>query len=238
MNAEEMSAGKSGFQVITYGDPAADTLLIQPVDDMDAEGMESEIAHIRELTGRTDFCMKAVKVGNWNDDLSPWQAPPVFGKEGFGGGSERTLEFILENVLPAPGTAADMVPAPEDGAFQAENRIFIGGYSLAGLFALWAACRTDRFRGVAAASPSVWFPRFTEYMRDHETCADAVYLSIGDREEKAKNPVMAQVGNAIREARELLSDAGKDCVLEYNPGNHFREPDLRTAKAFAWLISH
>ena len=34
--------------------------------------------------------------------------------------------------------------------------------------------------------------------------AESVYLSLGDREERAKNPVMAQVGNAIREAENIL----------------------------------
>ena len=117
------------------------------------------------------------------------------------------------------------------------ERTFIGGYSLAGLFALWAAYRTDRFDGVAAASPSVWFPDFTDYMRRKEIHAGAVYLSLGDREEKTRNPVMAQVGNAIREAREILQEAGTACTLEWNQGNHFKEPDIRTAKAFAWLLN-
>ena len=97
--------------------------------------------------------------------------------------------------------------------------------------------QTDRFDGIAAASPSIWFPHFTEYMRENQIRADAVYLSLGDREERAKNPVMALVGNAIREAESILRDAGTDCILEWNKGNHVKEPDLRTAKAFAWLMN-
>lgn len=37
------------FEVLTYGDPAADTLLIQMVDDHDLEVIEKETAHIKEL---------------------------------------------------------------------------------------------------------------------------------------------------------------------------------------------
>ena len=48
---------------------------------------------------------------------------------------------------------------------------------------------------------------------------------------------MSQVGRAIREAEEILHQAGTDCLLEWNKGNHFKEPDLRTAKAFAWLMN-
>ena len=101
-----------------------------------------------------------------------------------------------------------------------------------------SAYQTDVFSGVAAASPSVWFPGFLDYMKEHALQAGSVYLSLGDREEKTRNPVMSTVGNCIREAYEMLGSAGVNCVLEWNKGNHFREPDLRTAKAFAWVMQN
>ena len=208
------------YRILTYGDSDADTLLIQMVDDHDLKGIDREVAYIRELTGGKNFCLKAVKVSNWNKDLSPWPAPAVFGNEDFGDGAGESLDFLLTNVI----SESDY------------KTIYIGGYSLAGLFALWAGYQTDRFEGIAAASPSVWFPHFTEYMIDNSLQADKVYLSLGNREEKTGNPVMAQVGNKIRESYEIVNGAGKECVLEWNKGNHFKEPDLRTAKAFAWLM--
>ena len=48
---------------------------------------------------------------------------------------------------------------------------------------------------------------------------------------------MSTVGDRIREAYELLKEQGIDCVLEWNQGNHFKEADIRTAKAFAWVIN-
>ena len=48
---------------------------------------------------------------------------------------------------------------------------------------------------------------------------------------------MSKVGAAIREANNLLATSGVDCELEWNKGNHFKDPDLRTAKAFAWLMN-
>lgn len=200
-----------------YGDPASRRILIQPVDDHDLAGIEREAAAIAAQAG-PDFRLIAVKIADWNRELSPWEAPPVFGKEGFGGGAEETLSEIL------PLCA-------EEG-----KRCYIGGYSLAGLFALWAACETDAFAGVAAASPSVWFPGFTDYVKAHGIRCSRVYLSLGDREEKTRNPVMASVGDRIRELHALLAARGTDCILEWNPGNHFREPELRTARAFAWLL--
>ena len=215
------------FEINTYGDLSSDTLLIQMVDDHDLEVIEKEAALIRELSGDQHFCLKAVKVRSWNHDLSPWPAAAVFGSENFGDGAAQTLMFLQDSFFAHPS---------EDPS-QAYKRVFIGGYSLAGLFALWAGYQTDRFDGIAAASPSIWFPDFLEYMRDHKICAEAVYLSLGDREEKTGNPVMSQVGNAIRDAETILKLEGKECILEWNKGNHFKQPDLRTAKAFAWLMN-
>ena len=205
------------MDVLEFGDPEAATVLIQPVDDHDLSFIESEVEAISRLSAR-DFRLLAVKVDSWNADLSPWEAPTVFGGEGFGGGAEATLEEVLRH-------CADP-----------DKTYILGGYSLAGLFALWAAYRTDVFAGVAAASPSVWFPGFTAFMGAGEPRCRAVYLSLGDREERTRNPVMATVGDCIREAHTLLRARGIPCTLEWNPGNHFKDPDLRTAKAFAWLL--
>ena len=211
------------FEVLTYGDPAADTLLIQMVDDHDLEVIEKETAHIKELTGGQNFCLKAVRVNSWNTDLSPWPAPAVFGDEDFGEGASRTLEILLREIIPE--------------ILSENEKIYLGGYSLAGLFALWAGYQTDFFEGIAAASPSIWFPGFTDYMRANTFRAGAVYLSLGDREERTKNPFMSQVGNAIRDGYAVLRNAGINCTLEWNKGNQFKNPDLRTAKAFAWLMT-
>ena len=219
------------MDIYTYGDPEADILLVQMVDDHDMEVIEQEAAYIRELTGGKGFYLKAVKVNSWNNDLSPWPAPAVFGNEDFGGGAESALRYLLEEVLKED--VKESAAGDDTGA----DKIFIGGYSLAGLFALWAGYQSDRFAGIAAASPSIWFPHFTDYMKEHSLLAPAVYLSLGDREEKTRNPVMSRVGDAIREGHAILQASGADCILEWNKGNHFKEPDLRTARAFAWLIN-
>ena len=102
-----------------YGDKNADIVLIQPVGDHDMAEIENEVAEIKKLTS-VDFQLIAVKVDDWNDELSPWNAPAVFGNEGFGNGAEDTLEEILT-------LCSDK-----------SKNYYIGGYSLAGLFALWA----------------------------------------------------------------------------------------------------
>ena len=111
-----------------------------------------------------------------------------------------------------------------------------GRYSLAGLFALWASTQTDLFYGVAAASPSVWFPGWMEFEQQHPMQAQHIYLSLGDKEEHTKNAVMAAVGDNIRTLHSRLIERGADCTLEWNSGGHFKNADLRTAKAFRWAM--
>lgn len=200
------------------GNPDASVVLLQPVDAHDLAGIENETAEIRRLS-HTDFCLIAIKVENWNAELSPWPAPAVFGREGFGNGAAETLGRIRKYCTDPAKT------------------YYLGGYSLAGLFALWAACQTDVFRGAAAASPSVWFPGFVDYLRENPIRSGSVYLSLGDREEKTRNPVMATVGECIRETQDMLRARGVDTVLEWNSGNHFQDAELRTARAFAWLLN-
>ena len=201
----------------TFGNPGADTVLIQMVDGHSLHGIASEMAEIRKLTDK-DFCLICLKVRKWNDDLSPWGSPPVFGKDSFGGQAEETLSMVLQYTG------------------DKSKRYYIGGYSLAGLFAIWSAYQTDIFEGVAAASPSVWFPGFTNYMKEHSIKTGGVYLSLGDKEAKTKKPVMASVGDRIKEAEAILKERGVKTALEWNPGNHFTDSGLRTAKAYAWVL--
>ncbi len=201
-----------------YGNPSAPVVLIQMIDEHDLEHMDNEVSMIRENSA-TDFFLIAIRANVWNHDLSPWNAPPVFGKVNFGDGAKDTLPEIL-NLCP-----------------DKSKTYLIGGYSLAGLFAIWASYQTDIFTGVAAASPSMWFPGFLEYMKEHNILTNAVYLSLGDKEAKTKNPVIATVSDKISEARDCLSKQGCSCHFEWNPGNHFKDSDIRTAKAFSWLMN-
>lgn len=204
-----------------FGNPDSRNILILMVADYDLAVIEDEVEAIRDYSG-TDFYLIALKVDHWNTELSPWNAPAVFGNEDFGNGGEVTLARILKEIVPV----------------DTGRKYYLGGYSLSGLFALWCAYRTNVFSGVAAVSPSIWFPGFLEYMEEHEIQTDAVYLSLGDREERTRNPVMATVGKRIREANGLLCSKGVNCLLEWNKGNHFKDPELRTAKAFAWLLNN
>lgn len=207
-----------------FGNRDSRTVLIQLVGSHDFPFITDEIDHIKLTLATDDFLFVAVQVDDWNHDLSPWQAPPIWGEDSFGEGAAETLAFIEREVVePLNAIVA--------------RDFYIGGYSLAGLFALWAAYNTKSFSAVAAVSPSVWFPGFVDFSRENELKAGKVYLSLGDKEEKTRNQVMATVGTAIRAIHAYLSDSGVPTVLEWNKGNHFNEPELRMAKGFEWILS-
>ena len=189
------------------------------------QSMESEVTAIAQSAHY--FLFAAIPVESWNDALSPWEASAVWGKQGFGGKAADTLRFLTERVIP---TLKQQFRLPEN------VKIILGGYSLAGLFALWASTQTNLFYGIAAASPSVWFPGWMEFEQQHPIQAHHIYLSLGDKEERTKNIVMATVGNHIRTLYSQLTERGADCTLEWNSGGHFKDTDLRTAKAFQWAM--
>ena len=202
-----------------FGDSASKNVFLQLVDEHDLALMDCEAEAVRTLTGCSDWCIHAVPVSDWNQDLTPWCADPIFGRQGFGDGAPRTLQRLLEIV------------GDENNC-----RCFLCGYSLAGLFALWAGCQTDAFAGITAASPSVWYPGWVAYAQMHPMRSSAVYLSLGEKEEKTRNHIMASVGTAVRRQHELLSAAGVKTTLEWNPGNHFVDSDRRMAKGIAWML--
>lgn len=212
-----------GISCALYGSENPEYLLIQPVDERDLGNMDDQVKLIESMV-QEPFALVAFAVEDWNRELSPWKAPAVFGNEDFGDGAEETLSFIENNLLPFISERYGSLP------------VILGGYSLAGLFALWSAFNSSSFCAVSGVSASVWFSGWLDYVSANECHASHVYLSLGDREEITRNRVMATVGTCMRSMDEILSGKGTDHVLQWNEGNHFRDVDLRCAKAFAWCI--
>lgn len=216
----------AGTPCVTYVEECPRHILLQPVDHRDLDDVDRE-ARLLQDSCKTPVALVAFEVPEWNDDLSPWEAPPAFGKRGFGSGAQRTLDLVLNGILPELPTALQPQPGHD---------VILGGYSLAALFSLWCSYHTDAFAAVAAASPSVWFPGWIDYAQGHQPHSRAVYLSLGDREEQTRNAVVSTVGSCIRRQHELLQAQGVPCTLEWNAGGHFQEPGQRTARAFLWCI--
>ena len=209
-----------------FGSETPEFFLVQPSARHENASLESEIAQLDTLIDRP-FLLVTIELEDWTIDLLPWpdgniSRDPEAGKRGQG-----TLDFILQDLL------------PELDRRYGPRPVVLGGYSLAGLFALWASSRTARFQAIAVASPSVWIHGWLPFAKKHLPLAEAVYLSLGDREEHVNNQAIARVGDNLRAYYELLRTRldPEHCTLVWEEGGHFNENADRLARAFAYSVS-
>ena len=197
-------------------------ILIQTLGNHERGIFDQTAELIAETTG-IPFVLAAFQVFDWDLDLTPWHDDAINRKPEVGTQTGETLQYVTESLLPALETEYGKLP------------VILGGYSLGGLFALWASCQTDRFQSIAAASPSVWIHGWIPFAKKHMPMAKAIYLSLGDREEHVRNQAIARVGDCLRAHYELLREQlGPDrCTLVMEEGNHFSDNDGRLARAYS-----
>ncbi len=175
------------------------------------------------------FTLVAVSDIRWYHDMSPWQAPSAAkGGEPCTGGAESYLSLLTEEILPA---------AEEAVGGKTEYRV-LAGYSLAGLFAVYAAYHTGMFARIVSASGSFWFPDFVDYVKGHEMrrVPEKMYFSLGDKESHTKNPYLSSVGERTKQLYGYYSHLGIRTAFVLNQGNHFREPNRRMADGIRWIL--
>ena len=96
------------------------------------------------------FTLVAISDLDWNHDMVPWDSPPAFkNADPCTGGADDYLRLLTEEIIPAAEKEIDEVPCWRG----------IAGYSLAGLFALYAIYQTDLFSRVGSMSGSLWLSR-------------------------------------------------------------------------------
>lgn len=183
--------------------------------------------NVREMCPGKAFTLVSYETDDWDRDFSPWEADGAMEGERFAGGGEAVLTWLSEALI------ADL------RGINASNRVFICGYSLSGLFALWSLYRSDLFDGCACCSGSLWFDGWKDFAASRTIVKKGlIYLSLGGKEEKSKNAVMATIGDATRFQDKLL-DKDENAVrhtLVMNPGGHFASTDKRVARGIAWLL--
>lgn len=185
---------------------------------------------LKKLTA-TDLTLATINITDWNADLSPWEIPPVYKKdEPFTGGADAYLETLTGEIVPAIIGELGSEPA----------YIALAGYSLAGLFAVYAMYRTDRFARIASASGSMWYPGFVDFVKSHKPAAlpEKLYLSLGDKEARTRNQIMATVEQNTGALFEHYKSLGIEAVFEMNPGNHFQDAAQRMTKGIVWLVTN
>ena len=170
--------------------------------------------------------------GGLDDELSPWPAPAVWkGQAPYKGLATEHLKWMKEECMPE-------VEARLKAMGIQRQTPMIAGYSLAGLFALWAGWTSGEFTRAASASGSLWYPGFTDFIRDNAPTGHIckVCISLGDRESHTRHPLMSQVDTCTAAVVEAVKARGIDTVFEWNPGNHFDHPEQRMAGAIAEML--
>ena len=193
-------------------------------------GEGQKIFETAQATGCPPFTLVAISNLDWNHDMVPWNSPPAFkNADPCTGGADDYLRLLTEEIIPTAEREISGVPRWRG----------IAGYSLAGLFALYAIYQTDLFSRVGSISGSLWFPGMKEYIFSHEPkrWPDCVYFSLGDKESKTRNQVLRNVRQNTEEIHTFYRGKGIDTVFQLNSGNHYNQAVERTVAGICWLLS-
>ena len=170
--------------------------------------------------------LAAVEPRDRDADYTPWPAPPLkAGESPFAGRAEEYLAFLTGRLLPE---LEDRYP------FADARRRGLMGYSLGGLFTLYALYRTDAFCWLGCLSGSLWYEEWTAYMAAHQPAdpGTTVYLSLGQGEHRSRHPRLGAVYARTLEARALLEKQLTSSPLwEEPPGGHFADMPGRFVRA-------
>lgn len=179
--------------------------------------------------GCPDFTLVTVSGLNWEAELSPWTAGNLFKySEMFTGGADAYLQFLTQQVL----------PHAEAGL----NGILwrgLAGYSLAGLFTVYAMYKTDLFSRAASMSGSLWYPGFKDFALKNtlRIAPQHLYFSLGDKEARARNQYLKTVQQCTEELAAHYRSLGINTCYELNPGGHYRDIISRSAAGIKWLLT-
>lgn len=187
-----------------------------------------EVLDACEKLGCKSFHLVSITKLRWNEELSPWPHEPIVSKsDPFTGEAARYASCLTEEIL----------PCVEEKMKKPSLRI-IAGYSMGGLFALYAPYITDAFSRVVSASGSVWYPDFVSYVKEHDFLRkpESIYLSIGDLESRTKNPFFSQTERCMKELYSIYQRKAIESIFELNPGNHYKDASYRLAKGIAWVL--
>ena len=161
----------------------------------------------------------SVPVAEWGDALTPWPAPALrLGEKGFGGHADETLALLAAALDHAPGPHA------------------ICGYSLGGLFALYAFAREPRLSACACLSGSVWYEGWIDWLRANapEGSGRYAYFSVGKKEKRAGLP-FRHVEEDLAACADILSERGCMVDVTLGPGNHMQHVAERLSSGLAAL---
>lgn len=212
ISSAEIRVGAAGRQapvVYIVGDA-------EPDADLDA------LARGRSAT------LARLAVRDWGASLTPWPAPNPFRPgETFAGEADATLRELLGSAIPQIERAHGLKPA----------RRAVCGYSLAGLFALWAFASSGAFEACACLSGSLWYEGLPGRLAGlpFDGRGRFAFLSVGSREKDGRRQAARSVEERMLEVAEVLRRGGCRVETATGPGNHFQHVQERYEKGLAAL---
>lgn len=180
-----------------------------------------------------DFILVAISNLDWNNDMAPWFAPKLNKRDvDCLGKADDYIKLLINKIIP-------QVEGYIKNSSNMEIEYFaIAGYSLAGLFAVYSAYKTNLFVKIESVSGSFWFPKFVDFVKTNNISSNIrkMYFSLGNKESKVRNPILASVKENTIELEKIYNNKGIQTIYEENEGNHFKDATLRMAKGIKWIL--
>lgn len=203
---------------------------------------------LEQACGKADMGLVMLEVEDWNRDMSPWRAERLFTKgDDFAGQGEEYLMDLCHQVIPK-------LESRYVGRILAERRI-IGGYSMGGLFALYAMMESPVFTDMISVSGSLWYDGIIDYVKEKVSGAMEItrsqnryaqghrifdlpvsaYFSLGQREPKVRNARMKRVWKQTAAICDMMEEWGIPVYFQWNQGNHFQDELARIERGIRFM---
>lgn len=193
---------------------------------------EKEGDSVLDKCHNKNFILVEITNIDWNNDLSPWYFPKLYkNDEDYLGNADNFLHEIIFEIMPK-------VKKYLESKNLSPSSYGIVGYSLAGLFSLYCAYKTNIFSYIGCISGSLWYPDIIEFVKNNKIQDNIkkIYFSLGNRESLTKNNILSKVEENTKEIEKYIKSIGINTIYETNHGNHFKDVDIRTAKGIDWLL--
>lgn len=164
----------------------------------------------------------------WDEMLSPWPSDPVVTKNDHFTGHAREYSQWMDDKL---------LPFAEEKLPKVRERV-LAGYSMGGLFAVYAPYVSASWDRSVCGSGSVWFPGFMKFALETPFVKKplSVYFSIGNKETESRTHELTTTRDIMEALGTYYKGEGIDSILEINQGNHFTDVPSRMAKGIAWTV--
>lgn len=180
-----------------------------------------------------DYILVSISNLDWNNEMTPWYSKKInkYGED-FLGKADEYIQVLLNEIIP------EIKKYIEENLNVKIKNYTIAGYSLAGLFAVYLSYKTDIFSRIVSASSSFWFPKFVDFVKENRisSTVEKIYFSLGNKESKVKNQILANVEKNTKEIEEIYKNQGIKTIYVENEGNHFKDAPLRLAKGIKWIL--